>query len=190
MGKASGTTGRAPKMSRGTTSTETKKPYDANAGREQMLNAIKALGYNINQDLDFLEIRTSKIFKGHTDQETDDNETKRVNFIDEMKRRAGYEYSYEYVEGEGKTENIPTSLLIPTQYGVIASGLTSAARYAPNTEGGSNGRPAGFRVKGEKQVYIIDGHHRAATNILRGDKHLTMRIVEVSKSDFKKYFKK
>ena len=54
-------------------------------------------------------------------------------------------------------------------------------------EGGSKEPITGLKVGNE--VYIFDGHHRAAAMIAKGAKDLPIKVVSVTKLEFKKKMK-
>lgn len=81
---------------------------------------------------------------------------------------------------KGDVENVSVSSIHPCQPGINAKQVVSLAQDIK--ENGMNEIPSAIKVG--RDVYLLDGHHRVAAQIINGVKKVKVRLVEVSREEW------
>lgn len=82
---------------------------------------------------------------------------------------------------KGDVENVSVSSIHPCQPGINAKQVVSLAQDIK--ENGMNEIPSAIKVG--RDVYLLDGHHRVAAEIINSVRTVKIRLVEVSREEWK-----
>ena len=81
---------------------------------------------------------------------------------------------------KGEIQEVNISAIHPCQSGINAKQVVSLAQDIK--ENGMNEIPSAIKVG--RDVYLLDGHHRVAAEIINGEKKVKVRLVEVSREEW------
>lgn len=147
--------GKRSNGTRGTNSSNSAKSRKADEGIDKKVDAIS---FPLYGNTSTMAVKVNDVFK----QKYQKSEAEKV--------RASVESTSSFAKPIGKYEYVSVNKMHPTQEYIGANNLKKIATI--NFE--ANDVPYGVQRNGE--IYIIDGHHRVAAAILKGNKKIRILL--------------